>query len=312
METTTEVTARTVEEAIEIALEQLGADRDQVEVDVISQGKGGILGFGAEPARIRVTLTSLPSNLPAVAKITVDTLLRSMKVSATATPRPQQEGEEDTIELDIEGEDSGLLIGRRGETLRALQFTVNLLVGQSTRGRVILDVEGYRERRYSSLRTLASRVAERVTSTGRPITLEPMAPNERRGDTHDPGGQPQGSHREYGHGREPEDHGASAERLGAEGSPAHVLCTAVAELDGHMLKCVTPLWKRDDRFHPYTGRGNCLVDSGHSVLRVPDSDSNARESMSITVAPVPSDIPSYDRDDWRHWIDEDRDCQDTR
>ena len=175
METTTEVTARTVEEAIEIALEQLGADRDQVEVDVISQGKGGILGFGAEPA-----LTSLPANLPAVAKITVDNLLRSMKVSATATPRPQQEGEEDTIELDIEGEDSGLLIGRRGETLRALQFTVNLLVGQSTRGRVILDVEGYRERRYISLRTLASRVAERVASTGRPITLEPMAPNERR------------------------------------------------------------------------------------------------------------------------------------
>ncbi len=118
--------------------------------------------------------------MPAVAKITVDNLLRSMKVSATATPRPQQEGEEDTIELDIEGEDSGLLIGRRGETLRALQFTVNLLVGQSTRGRVILDVEGYRERRYISLRTLASRVAERVASTGRPITLEPMAPNERR------------------------------------------------------------------------------------------------------------------------------------
>ena len=101
-------------------------------------------------------------------------------MAATATPRPQLEGEEDTIELDIEGEDSGLLIGRRGETLRALQFTVNLIVGQTTRARVILDVEGYRERRYSSLRALAARVAERVTSTGRPITLEPMAPNERR------------------------------------------------------------------------------------------------------------------------------------
>ncbi len=115
-----------------------------------------------------------------MAKITVDSLLRSMGVSATATPRPQLEGEEDTIEMDIEGEDSGLLIGRRGETLRALQFTVNLMVGQSARGRVILDVEGYRERRYSSLRALASRVAERVASTGRSITLEPMAPNERR------------------------------------------------------------------------------------------------------------------------------------
>ncbi len=127
-----------------------------------------------------MTLASLPSNLPAVAKLTVDSLLRSMKVSATATPRPQLEGEEDTIEMDIEGEDSGLLIGRRGETLRALQFTVNLLVGQRTNGRVILDVEGYRERRYNSLRALASRVAERVASTGRSITLEPMAPNERR------------------------------------------------------------------------------------------------------------------------------------
>ena len=175
-----EVTARSVEEAIEIALDQLGADRDQVEIDVISQGKGGILGFGAEPARIKVTMAALPSNLPAVAKLTVDSLLRSMKVSATATPRPQLAGEEDTIEMDIEGEDSGLLIGRRGETLRALQFTVNLLVGQRANGRVILDVEGYRERRYNSLRALASRVAERVASTGRPITLEPMAPNERR------------------------------------------------------------------------------------------------------------------------------------
>ena len=175
-----EVTARSVEEAIEIALDQLGADRDQVEIDVISQGKGGILGFGAEPARIKVTMAALPSNLPAVAKLTVDSLLRSMKVSATATPRPQLAGEEDTIEMDIEGEDSGLLIGRRGETLRALQFTVNLLVGQRANGRVILDVEGYRERRYNSLRALASRVAERVASTGRSITLEPMAPNERR------------------------------------------------------------------------------------------------------------------------------------
>jgi spoIIIJ-associated protein len=103
-----------------------------------------------------------------------------MKVSALATMRPQQPGQEDTIELDIEGEDSGLLIGRRGETLRALQFIANLLVGQRTDGRVILDVEGYRERRYASLRTLATRVAERVVATGHSITLEPMAANERR------------------------------------------------------------------------------------------------------------------------------------
>jgi spoIIIJ-associated protein len=177
---TLEVTGRSVEEAIEIALSQLGAERDQVEVDVLSPGKGGILGFGAEPARVRVTLTTPPSGLLAVAKLTVDNLLRTMKVSALATLRPQQPGQEDTIELDIEGEDSGLLIGRRGETLRALQFIANILVGQRTDGRVILDVEGYRERRNASLRTLATRVAERVVATGHSITLEPMAPNERR------------------------------------------------------------------------------------------------------------------------------------
>jgi len=84
------------------------------------------------------------------------------------------------VELDIEGEDSGLLIGRRGETLRALQFIVNLLVSQRSEGRVVLDVEGYRERHYASLRTLAARVAERVAATGRSVTLEPMAANERR------------------------------------------------------------------------------------------------------------------------------------
>ena len=103
-----------------------------------------------------------------------------MKVSASATVRPQTPDAEDTIEMDVEGEDSGLLIGRRGETLRALQFIANLLVGRRVEGRVIIDVEGYRERRYSSLRTLAARVAERVAATGRSITMEPMAPNERR------------------------------------------------------------------------------------------------------------------------------------
>jgi spoIIIJ-associated protein len=116
----------------------------------------------------------------AVSKLIVDNLLRTMKVSAQASSRPQESDQEDTVELDIEGEDSGLLIGRRGETLRALQFIANLLVSQRSEGRVVLDVEGYRERHYASLRTLAARVAERVAATGRSVTMEPMAANERR------------------------------------------------------------------------------------------------------------------------------------
>ena len=177
---TLEVTGRTVEEAIDIALEQLGAERGQVEVDVISQGKGGILGFGAEPARVRVVLTAPPSSLPTLSKLVVDNLLRNMKVSALTSAKPAEPDSENTVELEIEGEDSGLLIGRRGETLRALQFITNLLVGRRAEGHVVLDVEGYRERRYASLRTLATRVAERVVSTGQSVTLEPMAANERR------------------------------------------------------------------------------------------------------------------------------------
>ena len=177
---TLETTGRTVEEAIEIALEQLGAEREQVEVDVISQGKGGILGFGAEPARVRVVLTVPLSNLPTLSKLILDNLLRNMKVQASSTIRASRQEEEGTVELEIEGEDSGLLIGRRGETLRALQYVTNLLVGRRAEGRVVLDVEGYRERRYSALRTLAARVAERVASTGQSVTLEPMAANERR------------------------------------------------------------------------------------------------------------------------------------
>lgn len=177
---TLETTGRTVEEAIEIALEQLGADRDQVEIDVISQGKGGILGFGAEPARVRVVLTAPLSNLPTLSKLILDNLLRNMRVQASSSIRSSDVEEDGTVELEINGDDSGLLIGRRGETLQALQYVTNLLVGRRAEGRVVLDVEGYRERRYAALRTLAARVAERVASTGQSVTLEPMAANERR------------------------------------------------------------------------------------------------------------------------------------
>ena len=138
-----EVTGRTVEESIEIALEQLGADRDQVEIDVVSQGRGGILGFGAEPARIRVKLLSPPSGLIATSKLIVDNLLRTMDASATTSMRTNgssDNDDENIVEIDIEGDDSGLLIGRRGETLRALQFIVNLIVNQRTEGRVMLDI----------------------------------------------------------------------------------------------------------------------------------------------------------------------------
>ena len=129
---------------------------------------------------MRVALTAPLSNLPTLSKLILDNLLRNMKVQAFTSIRASEQEEEGTVELEIEGEDSGLLIGRRGETLRALQYVTNILVGRRADGRVVLDVEGYRERRYAALRTLAARVAERVASTGQSVTLEPMAANERR------------------------------------------------------------------------------------------------------------------------------------
>ena len=120
---TLEVTGRSVEEAIEIALERLGADRDQVEIDVVNPGKGGILGFGAEPALIRVSLNASSGNLTAIAQLTVETLIRNMNADASIRVNPAESTDDrESVQVEISGEDSGLLIGNRGETLKAIQL----------------------------------------------------------------------------------------------------------------------------------------------------------------------------------------------
>ena len=112
----------------------------------------------------------------------INRLLSLMDADALATIRSSGEGPDNPAVIDIQGEDSGLLIGRRGETLQSLQFVVNLLLGKLLQMwvRVVVDVEQYRERRNQSLRALAMRIAERVTATGKTFTLEPMPPAERR------------------------------------------------------------------------------------------------------------------------------------
>ncbi|MEK7682053.1 MAG: RNA-binding cell elongation regulator Jag/EloR [Chloroflexota bacterium] len=182
-----EVTARTVDEAINQALKQLGVSKDEVEIVVLSEGKKGILGLGAEPARVRVTPRAAqpPANVAEAARETLDALLKGMSVNVALTPRPSAEPvspELTAVSFDISGEDAGLLIGRRGETLSSLQFLVNFMLSRKLRTRVIvnLDVEGYRERRMDVLKGLAGRMAERVKASGRPITLEPMPARERR------------------------------------------------------------------------------------------------------------------------------------
>lgn len=179
---TIETTAKSPEEAIEIALKELDVDRQDVEIDVVSKGKTGILGIGGEPAKVRVTIMEKPPDVVVATTNILQNLVKLMDVSATITLVHAEREDVGGPVFDVDGDDSGLLIGRRGETLRALQFLVSFIASRRLGDRVNLfvDVAGYQERRYETLRSLAQRVARRVASSGREVPLEPMPPNERR------------------------------------------------------------------------------------------------------------------------------------
>jgi spoIIIJ-associated protein len=184
-----EVRGKTVEEAVESALQQLGATRDEVEITVVTKGKSGFLGMGAEEAVVRVVPlieADQGSTSAKVAKEALEELLRRMRVTAqvevSTDAGEAPESEVQPVALEVKGDDLGILIGRRGETLAALQYILRLIVAHHEKARVPLsiDVEGYKQRRYHSLRDLALRLAQRAVSTGQSMTLEPMPPDERR------------------------------------------------------------------------------------------------------------------------------------
>ena len=176
------MTAKTIEEAVELGLRELGVDRKEAEIEVVSRGKPGIFGIGSEPVKIKVTKIDDPSEVVTVGGEVINDLIGLMDIEVVSTMRHADVGESEGPLFDIEGEDSGLLIGRRGETLGALQLLVRILVGRKlgTNVNLTVDVEGYDERRRQSLSNLANRVASRVIKTGRSIELEPMSAKERR------------------------------------------------------------------------------------------------------------------------------------
>jgi spoIIIJ-associated protein len=180
---------KTVEEAVEKALGEMGLDRSQVEVEVVSEGRGGILGIGGEDARVIVRPkgeAALEGEEIQYAVEVLETLLSLLKIDASVRVRaPETPGDGVGLVkavLDVSGEDLGILIGRRGDALASLQYLVNLMVSRKVKTRVAfgVDIEGYRRRREQSLKNLALRMAERVRGTRQTITLEPMPPNERR------------------------------------------------------------------------------------------------------------------------------------
>jgi len=244
-----EFSGRNIEEAISKGLSELDLNRDEVEIHIISPGSRGVLGIGAEEARVSLTyyvdvpdlptgvgraavgeasaqagaqaIAETPSKQPAgqaapagltaaedeetevlgealtddefiqveqeAIKI-VGELLKGMGISATVVPLPpqglmaEQAGEGRPIILDIRGEDLGVLIGRRAESLMALQYMARMIVNHQLKKwlNIILDVEQYRARRERSLRQLALRMADRVAATRQAVPLEAMTPYDRR------------------------------------------------------------------------------------------------------------------------------------
>ena len=168
--------AKTVDEAIRLACEELDTDIDNVDVEVISEGNKGILGIiGNKNAIVKVTQ-----------KVTIDDIIidflnpifEKMGIMANL----EITHEEDSITVRLTGDDIGIVIGRRGETLDALQYLLSLVVNRRSEEytRVIMDVADYRKKREETLVRLAKRVAEKVIKYRKNITLEPMNPYERR------------------------------------------------------------------------------------------------------------------------------------
>jgi len=174
-----EITAGTLEEAMEEAEQQLGISRERFETEVIKDGKAGMLGMGGGKVVIRVKPLSHPEqNVAEVATEVLERLLDLMGVTGVVVTSSSGV----PVSLNIEGDDLGILIGRRGQTLSCLQYIVRLMTAGrlKTWSPLNIDVGGYKERRYVSLQRLALRLAEQVKLGRRDITLEPMPADERR------------------------------------------------------------------------------------------------------------------------------------
>ena len=171
------VTAKTVDEAVTKALIELETTSDKLEYEVVEKGSAGFLGIGAKPAIIRAKKKeTLEDRAIDFLSQVFDAMNLDVKIAAAFN---EEEGE---MNIDLSGEDMGILIGKRGQTLDSLQYLTSLVVnkGKSDYIRVKLDTEDYRRRRKETLENLARGIAYKVKKTRKPVVLEPMNPYERR------------------------------------------------------------------------------------------------------------------------------------
>ena len=176
MEKVVEKTGKTVDEAVGLALNELGVARESVEIEVLEEPSKGIFGLiGVRPARVKVIYKE-GNTQKAVG------LLKNIFECMNLGVNIQTREKEQELCLDLEGKDLGILIGRRGETLDALQYLVNLSVNKNRdqKKKIIIDIEGYRNRREETLQKLALKLADKAQQRGRNVVLEPMNSQERR------------------------------------------------------------------------------------------------------------------------------------
>lgn len=174
-----EIEAKSVEEAIETACQRLNLAADQLEIEIVSHGSSGIFGIGTRQAKILVSPkdsgdeTSLND-----AKEILENILAHILIPATV----EATWEEDQIKLDISSNGSGLLIGKRGQTLQSIQYIVNRMYNRraSKRAHIVVDTENYRERRRQALTEVALNLGTRAKKSGRPASSSPMSAYDRR------------------------------------------------------------------------------------------------------------------------------------
>lgn len=173
---TVEKKAKTIQEAIRLALDDLGIKEEEAQIDILEEPSKGILGFfGSKPAVVKV---SVKNTLLKRIESLMTNILKAMQVDAKINAVE----EENCVKVNLEGSDLGILIGCRGDTLDALQYLVSLVVnrGQEVRKKIFLDVEGYRKKREETLKKLAIKLADKACQRGRNVVLEPMNSLERR------------------------------------------------------------------------------------------------------------------------------------
>ena len=175
-----EISAKTLNEAITEACQKLGVTSDRLDYQVIEEGSAGFLGIGSKPAIIKAAVKVEEMSIEEVAENFLNDIFTAMKMNVTVEVKYQEEDK--TMDIELSGEEMGVLIGKRGQTLDSLQYLVSLVVNRETEDyvRVKVDTEDYRQRRKETLENLAKNIAYKVKKTRRPVSLEPMNPYERR------------------------------------------------------------------------------------------------------------------------------------